>query len=254
MTDSDDWTPLHGGNVNTVSRRGGVVRRRKNVASPAVHQLLGHLEARALPLVPRLQGHDAQHEYLTYLPGAPVLRPWPDAVRGRGEAWLTDLGGWLRAYHGAVRGFRAEDATFLWGPAEPGAGMIVTHGDLGPWNLLHQRGRLTGVIDWDLARYGNPLDDVAELALEAVPLHRRHEETLIEAKRGLLEARLKLFCRAYDAPVRRVLEHVPVYLQMVIDDTRDLAARGVDPFAAFERGGMSAGLEDDLRYCLHAWL
>jgi len=123
-----------------------------------------------------------------------VLRPWPDAVRGRGEAWLTDLGGWLRGYHDAVRGFRVKGAPFLWGPVEPDEKMLVTHGDLGPWNLLHLSGRLTGVIDWDLARYGNPLDDVVELALEALPLHRRHEETLIEAERELLEARLALFC------------------------------------------------------------
>ncbi len=255
MTDSgDDWTPLRGGNVNTVSRRGEVVRRELSAVSPAVHQLLQHLEARALPLVPRLLGRDVRHEYLTYLPGAPVLRPWPDAVRGRGEAWLTDLGGWLRAYHDAARGFRVKGAPFLWGPVEPDRKMLVTHGDLGPWNCLHQDGRLTGVIDWDLARYGDPLDDVAELALEAIPLNLRSGETLGEVDRELLESRLELFCQAYGIPVQDVLGHVPAYLKTVIDDMRDLALRGVEPFIAFEQGGMSAGLEDDLRYFLDTWL
>lgn len=249
----NDWTPLYGGNVNTVSRRGEVVRRELSAASGAVHQLLRHLEARALPLVPRLRERDARHEYLTYLPGKAVLRPWPQEVRER-TAWLTDLGSWLRAYHDAVRGFRVEDAVFLWGPAEPEEGMLVTHGDLGPWNCLHNSGRLTGVIDWDLARYGDPLDDVAELALEAIPLHARFSETVSEdTTKELLEARLKLFCQAYGVPVQEVLHRVPSYLQRVIDDTRDLADRGVEPFVTFERGGMSAGLDQDLRYCLSSW-
>ena len=213
MNSGDGWTPLRGGNVNTVSRRGEVVRRELSAASGAVHQVLQHLEARALPLVPRLLGQDAQHEYLTYLPGAPVLRPWPDAERGRGEAWLTDLGGWLRAYHDAVRGFKVENAAFIWGPDEPSEGMLVTHGDLGPWNCLHRDGRLTGVIDWDLARYGDPLDDVAELAFEAVPLHGRLSETVgEEVKKASLEARLGTFCRAYGVPPDTVLHHAPVYL------------------------------------------
>lgn len=248
-----DWTPLHGGNVNTVSRQGEVVRRELSAASGAVHQLLKHLEKRTVSLVPRLLDSDARYEFLAHLPRETVFRPWPDAVRGRGAAWLTDLGSWLRRYHNAVRGFRVCGADFLWGPDEPGEGMLVTHGDLGPWNCLHREGRLTGVIDWDLARYGNPLDDVAELALEAVPLHARLSETLGEVESELLETRLELLCQAYGVPAQAVLRHVPVYLQTIIDDMKHLAARGVEPFAAFERGGMSAGLEADLSYCLATW-
>ena len=120
----------------------------------------------------------------------------------RGDAWLTDLGGWLRAYHDAVQGFRVRDAAFSWGPAAPDAGMLVTHGDLGPWNLLHQSGRLSGVIDWDSARYGDPLDDVAELALEAVPLHARLNETLGVVDRETLESRSKPVLHSLRRPLR----------------------------------------------------
>jgi hypothetical protein len=201
-----------------------------------------------------VQGHDAQYEYLTHLPGEAVFCPWPQKVKGEGTAWLTDLGCWLRAYHDAVRGFRVEDAAFLWGPAEPEEGMLITHGDLGPWNCLHSGGRLTGVIDWDLARYGDPLDDVAELALETVPLHARLSETVGEdTPREVLEARLATLCQAYGVPAQEVLDHVPVYLQTVIGDIRDSATRGVKPFLAFEPGGMSTGLDEDLRYCLDTW-
>jgi len=248
----EDWTPLHGGKVNSVSQRGEVVRRKLTPASPAVHQLLDHLETCNVPLVPRLQTGDAQHEYLSYLPGEAVFRPWPDAVRG--DAWLTDLGRWLRVYHDVVQGFRVRDAGFSWGPTEPDAEMIVCHGDIGPWNLLHRNGRLTGVIDWDLARYGDPLDDVAELALEVVPLHARLSETLGVVARETLEVRLNALCRAYGAASDTVLQHAPAYLQMVVGDIRKLSAEGAEPFVAFAEGGIPEGLEEDLDYCLQTWL
>ncbi len=63
-----DWTPLLGGNVNTVSKQGDVVRRELSAASDAVHQLLKQLEKRNVPLVPRLQGSDERYEFLTLSP------------------------------------------------------------------------------------------------------------------------------------------------------------------------------------------
>ncbi len=245
-----DWTPLEGGNVNTVAQRGEVVRRQLNAASPAVHELLGRLEQLGVPFTPRLQGSDKHYEYLGFLPGQAVFRPWPAAVLS--DLWLTDLGAWLRAYHDAAHGFRVQK-TFLWGPREPIDEMIICHGDLGPWNCLHQGGRLSGVIDWDLARYGQPLDDVAELVLEAVPLHNRLTETLGGASQKVRAARLEAFCRAYGVAVQKVLNHVPSYLQMVIDDTRESAIRGSEPFAAFEQGGIVTSLETDLRDYERTW-
>ena len=246
----DNWTPLTGGNVNTVAQRGEVVRRQLSAASPAVHELLRHLEQLEVPLTPRLQSSDEKYEYLNFLPGKAVFRPWPAAVLS--DAWLTDLGAWLRTYHGAVRGFRVQ-GTFLWGPSEPAHEMVICHGDLGPWNCLQQGGRLSGVIDWDSARYGHPFDDVAELALEAVPLHNRLKDTSGEVSKSVLTARLSAFCQAYGVAVQEVLEHIPVYLQMVIDDTLELAVRGREPFAAFERGGIVTELETDLQAYRRTW-
>ena len=135
-----DWTLLSGSNVNTVSRRGEVVRRELSAASPAVHELLGHLERRMVPFVPRLLDHDQTHEYLTFLPGKACYRPWPEGVREEGTSWLTDLGRWLRTYHKAVQGFRVQNSGFLWGPKDPAPEMLVCHGDIGPWNLLETSG------------------------------------------------------------------------------------------------------------------
>src|SRR5207249_1974221 len=41
----------------------------------------------------------------------------------------------------------------------------VVHGDYGYDNVLAEHGRVTGVLDWEALRYGDPLYDVAYLQL-----------------------------------------------------------------------------------------
>ncbi len=43
------------------------------------------------------------------------------------------------------------------------SGPVIVHGDFGPQNMLFDLGadRVTGVVDWESAHLGNPLDDLA---------------------------------------------------------------------------------------------
>ncbi len=45
-------------------------------------------------------------------------------------------------------------------------GLALLHGDFWPGNVLWQAGRLTGIIDWEDARLGDPVADVANSRLE----------------------------------------------------------------------------------------
>lgn len=93
------------------------------------------------------------------------------------------------------------------------------------------------------------------MALEAVPLHGRLGETLgDDAAPKLRSARFRVFCKAYGVSADTVLRHIPTYLQMVIDDVRELAIAGAEPFASFARGGVPEMLEADLVYCHRTWL
>jgi prepilin-type processing-associated H-X9-DG protein len=38
---------------------------------------------------------------------------------------------------------------------------VVVHGDCGPGNFLHADGHVTGMLDWELAHVGDPMDDLA---------------------------------------------------------------------------------------------
>ena len=47
----------------------------------------------------------------------------------------------------------------------------IVHGDWAPNNVVWRDGAIVGVIDWDLARPGDPLDDLAFAAWLWAPLH-----------------------------------------------------------------------------------
>lgn len=146
---------------------------------------LGLLEGSHVP-APRLLGHGrlpgaGSYVVTTRVPGRPVARP--------DEAgWIGGLASALAAIHrverrgrslpddpGAAREWIDEGpppelgdlARTLWPSLERrreelGAGPVVlVHGDFHPGNVHWARGRVSGVIDWELARFGPAGADVA---------------------------------------------------------------------------------------------
>jgi aminoglycoside phosphotransferase (APT) family kinase protein len=47
------------------------------------------------------------------------------------------------------------------------SGPVLVQGDTGPGNFLYRGGRVTAVLDWELAHLGDPMDDIAWLSLRA---------------------------------------------------------------------------------------
>lgn len=45
--------------------------------------------------------------------------------------------------------------------------VVLVQGDTGPGNFLYEDGRVTGIIDWELAHLGDPMDDIAWLSWRA---------------------------------------------------------------------------------------
>jgi aminoglycoside phosphotransferase len=46
--------------------------------------------------------------------------------------------------------------------------VVLVQGDTGPGNFLYADGQVTAVVDWELAHWGDPMDDVAWLSLRTV--------------------------------------------------------------------------------------
>ena len=103
------------------------------------------------------------HEILSLLHGEPAFSPWPPPLQSL--AGIRELASWLGDYHRAVRDFRPPaDALWQGQEEEWRLGMVIRHGDLGPWNSIWNGDRLAGFIDWDFAAPGHALGDLAQLA------------------------------------------------------------------------------------------
>jgi hypothetical protein len=163
-------SPLAGSRLNPVYRVGDTVRRVAGPWTPTVHALLRHVRDRGFELAPEPLGLDADgREKLSWMPGETLgaTMPWPDWVWD--EETLAGIGEVAARYHRAAADFAAgPDAVWQWDPIRHAD--IVCHHDLAPYNVVVSSGRITGVIDWDLAGPGTVRSELAFIAWQWVPL------------------------------------------------------------------------------------
>ncbi|MFJ8017859.1 phosphotransferase [Streptomyces sp. NPDC096339] len=233
------------GSVTTVRRVGETIRRPVRDFTPAVHALLNHLESVGFDKAPRALGIEGRDEVLSLLHGEPAFKPWPPGLRS--ERGLVELGHWLRDYHRSVRDFRPSPG-YRWqqheGEWRPG--MVIRHGDLGPWNSIWEGDRLTGFIDWDFAAPGYAVDDLAQLAWYAVPLRPTDPERdpgLTDA--AVLRGRLAALCSAYGAQPGAVLEALEALQEREAERIRRLGALGIEPWADFLARGDATEMREE---------
>ncbi|WP_136518827.1 phosphotransferase [Cellulomonas telluris] len=191
-------TRLPGGNVGGAVRVGDTVRRPAGPWTPAVHALLRHVRARGLDGVPEPLGvDDGGREVLTYLPGVPV-----DLAEVTDQR-LASAAAWLARYHAAVADFRPGRVRWRFEEGDLRPGEIVCHHDATLYNMLVAApggDDVVGVVDWDVAGPGVPLDELAMLAWSGVPFY-----TDAGAPEGA--RRLRLLVDAYGEEASR--RHLP---------------------------------------------
>ncbi|MGO2140123.1 MAG: phosphotransferase [Leucobacter sp.] len=139
--------------------------------TPAVHELLRHLSERGLDGIPAVVGIDDEgREVLSYLPGE-TLDPETEQPS---EAALAAAARWLKRYHVAVADFTPTSDHWRQGvqPLDRSRREIICHNDPGLYNWVVVEGEFAGMIDWDRAGPGLPLDDLAFLIWSGVPLLR----------------------------------------------------------------------------------
>lgn len=174
--------------------------------TPAVHELLGFLAAAGLDGIPAVHGLDAEaREVLEYLPGD-TLDPETEQVA---DTALASAAAWLRRFHDAVRGFPAGPREWRQGVQALGPDEIICHNDPGLYNWVVRRGAFVGMIDWDRAGPGRPIEDLAFLCWSGVPLLR--EIPPADAAR-----RIALAARAYgDVAPESLLDAVEARMELI---------------------------------------
>lgn len=166
---------LFGGNTSVVVRVGDTVRRPIGRWTPAVHDLLGHLATTGFDGAPKVLGvDDLDREILKFVPGdvgtlspADPLASW---FRGPEACWL--IGRWIRDFQAAQMGFVVDPAK-PWRRASGdalGRGQVIAHHDVSPYNTVRRRDGPLVVLDWDFARPGDPVEDLAWAAWRWAPL------------------------------------------------------------------------------------
>lgn len=176
--------PLRGGNTTPVVRVGDTVRRPVGPWTPAVHDLLRHLTAAGFAGSPRVLGIDESgREILEFVPGevgtlspAEPLTAW---FRTPEACWA--IGRWIKEFQAAQAGFVADSAK-PWRRARGASlrpGQVIVHHDVSPYNAVRRPDGSLVVLDWDFARPGDPIEDLAWAAWRWTPLmagHRWHAE------------------------------------------------------------------------------
>ena len=174
------WRVRHPDGVTRVHRPTGAW-------TPAVHALLAHLEARGLDGIPEVIGRDDKNqEVVSYLPG---LTLDPETQQPSIDA-LVHAASWLRRFHDAVQDFRPGAVEWRQGLQDLAADEVICHNDPGLYNWVIVDNDFAGMIDWDRAGPGRPIDDLAFLCWSGVPLLRE-----IPAEEAA--ARLSAVARAY---------------------------------------------------------
>ncbi|QIK62788.1 phosphotransferase [Leucobacter viscericola] len=137
--------------------------------TPAVHALLEFLADQGLDGVPKVLGIDDEHrEVLSFLPGRTLD---PETEQPSLQA-LTEAAKWLRRFHDTVRGYRPGAVEWRQGVQQLNADEVICHNDPGLYNWVVVNDEFAGMIDWDRAGPGRPIDDLAFLCWSGVPLLR----------------------------------------------------------------------------------
>jgi hypothetical protein len=199
----EDEEALPGGNVGGAVRVGDTVRRATGPWTPAVHGLLNHLAAAGVTGIPRVHGYDDRgREILDFLPGTAYGPEVPDDV-------LADAMRWLARYHRVVASYRpVGELVWRTSRGELAADRIICMHDYGYYNWIGTADGFSGVIDWDMAGPGVPLDDIAFTAWNTAPL-------AIPMNPADQAARLRLMAAAYGdefSPLQ-ILEAAPLRAQ-----------------------------------------
>lgn len=227
-----DMIALSGGGRTMVRRQGQVTIRDTGPWAPAVHSLLRHLEDAGFAGAPRVvgSGFDCQgRETLSYIEGE-FTQPGPWTVEG-----VEAIGRLLRDLHSVVARYRPPlDAKWqAWfGRSLGGGSRIISHCDVGPWNIVARNGLPVALIDWEFA---GPVDPLVELA-QACWLNAKLHDDIVAGIEGLppLDGRarqLRAIVDGYGLTIRQRRGFVDRIIEVVICDTAeqaDEAGIGVD--------------------------
>lgn len=201
------------GNMGGVAKSGDTVHRAVGRWTPAVHTFLAFL-APEVPHIPRVFGFDDQgREVLEFMPGRVI----DDDGERLSDKQVVSLVSWTRRFHMVAEGFEHPGPWRYFPIPRP---TMIGHNDIAPYNVCFNGDDLVGVFDWDMSGPTTPLNELAFIAWNCVPLW---------ADGGVDSAaqRLELIAATYGRyTADQVLTAVPNRIQVMLDGIPASAAAG----------------------------
>jgi hypothetical protein len=226
-----DEEQLTTNDTHPVIKIGNKVHRPTDWWTPAVHDLLRHLETVGFPYSPRVLGVDDEgREILSHIEGDSGKDGWEKIISDDGLRKFAKL---LRAYHDAVANYKPTDGLeWATGATTVPAGQIICHGDFGPWNTVWNDGEPVGIIDWDFAHPASAEEDIlyaleysAPFRDDVATIEWHHFPTVPDRRH-----RIEVFLEAYGtSPISNVADKVAEMQRTVGKHEAYLASRGVQP-------------------------
>jgi len=197
----------HSSRADQIKISAGRVTRPAGVWSPTVHRLLAHLRANGFTKAPTPLSLNNSEEVLTFVKGS--VSDDHDARWRESDAAITSAAHLLKEYHEATQGFvESQTTNHVWSMPALSPAEVICHCDFAPYNASFDDEHVVGLFDFDAARPGPKLWDVAYAIYRWVPfcgVSKGEVTDLAQACR-----RSTLFCDAYglDASQRKALQAV----------------------------------------------
>ncbi len=186
--------------------------------SPFVHRLLLFLEEKGVEGVPRFLGVDEQgREMLSFVEGYCPHDGAPQPEGTWSDASLIQVFKMLRRVHDVTAGSELAEQC-----------EVVLYGDPAPRNTIYKDGRPIAFIDWDLARPGRRVRDVAQAVWQWLDLGSLERRDLKEHQR-----RIPMLVRAYG--LENPAELIPEIIAVQSECLEDLQAQLTGEISAVHR-------------------
>ena len=191
----DEVATQTAGFSSRVVRVGQTVRRPVHRNTAVVHALLEHLERTGFEGAPRALGIDQQgRDVVSYISGTPGHYPLKPYVLS--ESTLIRIGLLLRRFHDATISFSLPKH-LVWQNTVGGTSEVICHGDAGPYNIIFRNGAPIGLIDFERAKPGPRIWDIAFVVYRFAPLCDLREQTLTPGFLRQIARRIRILLDAY---------------------------------------------------------
>lgn len=239
-----------GDDKRPIIRIDNTVHRPAEWWTPAVHELLNHLESVGFKYSPRVLGFDNEgREVLSYIAGESGKDSWKKVTTDDGLRKFAHL---LRSYHDAVADFKpSSEMEWACSSKDLKSDEIICHGDFGPWNVVWQGNEPVGIVDWDLAVPAQPQYDVLYALEYAAPF--RDDKTTLKwhhfSELPDRKHRIEVFKEAYGiADIGSVVDGVANVQRTVATYVEQLASRGLQPQVDWVADGVVAEAENQAKW------